>query len=215
MSAPGASREGRLVSTMIDVMLAGMCDPARFRRGREYARQGAVDDLRITSGIATANVQGSRAHPYSVTIRTVPPNATSIDPEKLTSLVPTRNEVSFDCNCPDWDSPCKHSIAVMVFLSERIAYEPALLSKWRAVEPTPAAPQATVGSRAGVTTSKPEISAVHLDAEAHDALNAFLGSPVSFRMPVLGSAPAAPEMWDEPWSFILNDALTALARKAP
>lgn len=98
MSAPGASREGRLVSTMIDVMLAGMCDPARFRRGREYARQGAVDDLRITSGIATANVQGSRAEPYSVTIRTIPPSATSVDPDKLTSLVPTRDEVSFDCD---------------------------------------------------------------------------------------------------------------------
>ena len=215
MSAPGASREGRLVSTMIDVMLAGMCDPARFRRGREYARQGAVDGLAIAAGIATANVQGSRAQPYSVTIRTVPPSAASIDPDKLTSLVPTRDEVSFDCDCPDWDSPCKHAIAAMVFLSERIAYEPALLSRWRAVEPAQAAPRATVGSRAGGATSKPEISAVHLDAEAHGALNAFLGNPVSFKMPILGSAPAAPEMWDEPWSFILNDALTALARIAP
>jgi hypothetical protein len=36
MSAPGASREGRLVSTMIDVMLAGMCDPARFRRSLRF-----------------------------------------------------------------------------------------------------------------------------------------------------------------------------------
>ena len=72
-----------------------------------------------------------------------------------------------------------------------------------------------MGSRAGAATSKPEISAVHLDAHAHGALDAFLGSPFSFKMPVLGSAPAAPEMWDEPWSFILNDAITALARKAP
>ena len=72
-----------------------------------------------------------------------------------------------------------------------------------------------MGSRAGGATSKPEVSAVHLDAEAHGALNAFLGNPVSFKMPMLGSAPAAPEMWDEPWSFILNDALTALARIAP
>ena len=145
MSAPGASREGRLVSTMIDVMLAGMCDPARFRRGREYARQGAVDDLAIAPGIATANVQGSRAEPYSVTIRTVPPSAASIDPDKLTSLVPTRDEVSFDCDCPDWDAPCKHAIAAMVFLSERIAYEPTLLSTWRAVESAPPTPAATGG----------------------------------------------------------------------
>ncbi|MEI7619134.1 MAG: SWIM zinc finger family protein [Actinomycetota bacterium] len=215
MSAPGASREGRLVSTMIDVMLAGLCDPARFRRGREYARQGAVNDLLIASGIATAKVQGSRAQPYSVTIRTVPTTATSLDGEKLTSLVPTRDEVNFDCDCPDWDSPCKHAIAAMVFLSERIAYEPVLLSKWRALEPAETAPRATAGSRAGNAPSKPETNAVHLDAHAHAALNAFLGSHVSVKMPVLGSAPAAPEMWDEPWSFILNDALTALARKAP
>jgi uncharacterized Zn finger protein len=194
---------------MIDVMLAGLCDPPRFRRGRDYARQGAVNDLVVSPGVATARVQGSRAQPYTVTLR-----ATRIDEgmstDRLSALVPSRDEVNFDCDCPDWDIPCKHAIAAMVHLSERIAYEPTLLVTWRAGEPSRTAPRATVGSRASATQA--DAPTAHLDAAARAALDAFLGSRATITTPNLGAAPPPPDAWDEPWTFMLEDALTALSR---
>jgi uncharacterized Zn finger protein len=196
---------------MIDVMLAGLCDPSRFRRGRDYARQGAVVDLVVTSGVATARVQGSRAQPYTVTLRTTLVDAADAT-ERLSALVPSRDEVNFDCDCPDWDIPCKHAIAAMVHLSERIAYEPALLVRWRAAEPSLATPRATVGSRASAPRPEKSAPSTHLDAEARAALDAFLGTRAAIAMPNLGAAPPPPNAWDEPWTFMLEDALAALSR---
>lgn len=210
MTTAAVPRDGRLISTMLDVMLAGLCDPARFRRGREYARQGAVIDLVVTPGVATARVQGSRAQPYVVAVHTTSGHPRAIS-EKLSTLVPGRNEVTFYCDCPDWDAPCKHSIAVMVQLSERIAFTPALLATWRGVDPTVSTPRATVGSRADAGKSDDTSAITQLDAHAREALNAFLGSPSEFSPVKLGSPPAPPDAWDEPWAFMLSDALAALA----
>ena len=46
----------------------------RLPRGRTYANQGAVRDLKVTAGTVTARVQGSRPQPYVVAIA-VPPLA--------------------------------------------------------------------------------------------------------------------------------------------
>lgn len=196
---------------MLDVMLAGLCDPARFRRGRDYARQGAVADLVVTSGVATANVQGSRPQAYVVTIRATPV-AAEFNADKLTALVPSRNEVQFDCDCPDWESPCKHAVAVMAHLSERIAYEPTLLTTWRSGHSAGSAARAKVGSRAGAAARENAPTAPRLDADARAALDTFLGTAQPLTPPRLGSAPPAPDPWDEPWAFMLTDALSALAK---
>ena len=210
MSAPGADREGRLISTMIDVMLAGLCDPPRFRRGRDYARQGAVIDLVVTPGRATAQVQGSRAKPYTVVIRATQQDAT----DRLATLVPSRDDVHFDCDCPDWDSPCKHGVAAMVFLSERIAYEPTLLTTWRGADPERATPRAMVGSRASTAAVEAQAPQHHLDAGERAALESFLGTSVPWQQPAVTPMAPPPTTWDEPWSFMLNDALTVLSHRA-
>lgn len=209
MSAAGADREGRLISTMIDVMLAGLCDPPRFRRGRDYARQGAVIDIEVTPGRATAHVQGSRAKPYSVVIRATQQDAT----DRLATLVPSRDDVNFDCDCPDWDSPCKHGVAAMVFLSERIAYEPTLLATWRGADPDRAAPRAKVGSRASTAAVEAQAPQHHLDANERAAIESFLGVAQPWEQPAVTQMALPPTTWDEPWSFMLNDALTVLSHR--
>ncbi len=209
MSAPGADREGRLISTMIDVMLAGLCDPPRFRRGRDYARQGAVIDLAVTPGRATALVQGSRAKPYTVVIRATQQDAT----DRLATLVPSRDDVNFDCDCPDWDSPCKHGVAAMVYLSERIAYEPTLLTTWRGADPERGTPRAMVGSRASAAAAEAQAPQHHLDANERAAIESFLGTSPVWQQPAVSPMPPPPTTWDEPWSFMLNDALTVLSHR--
>ena len=149
MSTAGADREGRLIATMLDVMLAGMCDPPRFRRGRDYARQGAVGEVSVAAGVARAIVQGSRAKPYNVTIRTSLAAAPHDGSSRLSTLVPGRSDINFDCDCPDWDVPCKHCVAAMVRLSEDIGADPALLVTWRGADRTSSATRAKVGSRIG------------------------------------------------------------------
>ncbi len=209
MSAAGADREGRLISTMIDVMLAGLCDPPRFRRGRDYARQGAVIDLTVTPGRATAHVQGSRARAYTVVIRATQQDAT----DRLATLVPSRDDVHFDCDCPDWDSPCKHGVAAMVCLSERIAFEPTLLTTWRGADPDRVTPRATVGSRASAAAAEAQAPQHHLDAHERAALESFLGAPHAWQRTTVAPMPPPAATWDEPWSFMLNDALTVLSRR--
>jgi hypothetical protein len=36
-----------------------------------------------------------------------------------------------ECSCPDWDEPCKHAVAVLLELAERVGDDPDLLTTWR------------------------------------------------------------------------------------
>ncbi|HWR45813.1 hypothetical protein [Sporomusa sp.] len=45
---------------------------SRLRRGRAYAHQGHVMDIKIGKGLIEARVQGSRPKPYRVNIRLKP-----------------------------------------------------------------------------------------------------------------------------------------------
>lgn len=211
MSSLGPDREGRLISTRLDVLVAGMCDPQRFRRGRDYARQGTVHDLDVQSGSLTAGVQGSRAAAYRVTVRTTPGEVG----ENLSALVPTRRDITFDCSCPDWDSPCKHAVAVMVQFSERVAHNPLLLATWRGVAPDATAlPRATIGSRTGGSpaAANSALRGARLTAADRAALAEFLGEQVAFEQPVLAVLAPPQGAWDEPWTSMLTDALTVLAQ---
>ncbi len=219
MSTP-LDRDGRLVSTRIDVLIVGMCDPGRFKRGRDYARQGAVFDLDVQFGILVAQVQGSRPQPYTVTVRTTP----GLPGDPIGSLVPTRREIIFDCTCPDSEEPCKHSVAVMVDFSSRIVDDLSLLATWRGVV-VPDQPRATVGSRVSSESRSPTASAAPTASFAsairtgsatafsdadRDALEAFLGQPVTFVAPTLPALGPPHGAWDEPWSSMLEDALGVL-----
>ena len=141
--APGADPASHLVSTMLDVLVAEMAEPGRVRRGRAYALQGAVGELRIEPGLVTAHVQGSSPRPYVATAR-VP--LVEPDGPRLAALLPDRSQLRFTCTCPDDDLPCKHAVAVMAAFSERVAYDGRLFVLWRTgIEP----------SKDGVASARP------------------------------------------------------------
>jgi len=143
-----ADAPGRLLATMISVAAAGMLDATRFRRGREYARSGAVTALDIEPGSLHGTVQGSRREPYEVTVRTAtvpPPPGTA--PAMMAVIAPNAADLWAECSCPDGDTgTCKHVVAVLLSFADEVALRPELLSAWRA--PAGASPsRAEVGSR--------------------------------------------------------------------
>lgn len=120
----GANHPGRLPATMMKVLAAEMSDPARLRRGKQYAKDGSVLDIVIDPGTATCEIQGSRSTPYIATVAVKPGDG-----------MPLRRDVTFSCTCPDddnWDNyACKHVVATMFTLSDEFLLEPELLDLWR------------------------------------------------------------------------------------
>ena len=201
MKTPGADPSGKLAATMLEVALAEIAEPQRLRRGRSYARQGAVIDLAVRPGLVTGGVQGSRALPYDVEIRLARvAGATSTG--RLSELVPKANHISFRCTCPDWEAPCKHGAAVMMQLAERIAYDPTLLATWRGVG-AEEVEEALVAEDDAPTPS---------DAALAGEIATFLGAATTVELPELRPLPHIHLSWDEPWSVMLHDALRVLTQ---
>lgn len=133
----------------------------RMARGRRYARSGQVLSLEVTPGLLAAQVQGSRRTPYLVTIRAVQVSTDRWDqlgerlavevglaarlltgelPAELEDvarslgieLFPTSwRDLRADCNCPDWENPCKHLAAVLYVFADQLDRDPWLLLQWR------------------------------------------------------------------------------------
>jgi uncharacterized Zn finger protein len=129
----------------------------RLDRGKRYARNGSVVRLEISHGIAYAQVQGSRSTPYRTAVHLKPFNdkewqgalaalsEQAIYAAKLLagempgdieavfqsvklSLFPrSRKDIMFECSCPDWGDPCKHSAAVFYLLAEQLDTDPFIL----------------------------------------------------------------------------------------
>ncbi|MDP2955379.1 MAG: SWIM zinc finger family protein [Longimicrobiales bacterium] len=134
---------------------------ARLARGRKYARQGQVTDIQIEEGRVTAQVQGSRPRPYSVTIVVktlteaqwkkvarrlgeearyaakllageIPTDIEDVFRAAGVTLFPSRSQdLVTDCSCPDWSNPCKHIAAVYYLLGEEFDRDPFLIFKLR------------------------------------------------------------------------------------
>ncbi len=131
-------------------------DPGRLARGRSYARRGAVDELAVAPGLVMASVQGSRALPYTVTIRIptfsrdewtevldiigsqigraaalldgeLPPEVVDDVARAQLALLPVAGEIQPRCSCPDWGDPCKHSAAVCYLVADRLDKDPFAL----------------------------------------------------------------------------------------
>ncbi|MCB0981774.1 MAG: SWIM zinc finger family protein [Ilumatobacter sp.] len=145
---------GKLATTLLAVTVAGMADPARFRRGKAYVADHAVTRLEVSTGTLRGSVQGSRAEPYEaivatrLTARPHLGNAESFRTQ-LSQLVPDAGQLMVSCSCPDWDDPCKHAVATLLAFSEELTARPELLVEWRchpAEEDAGGRPQ--VGSRA-------------------------------------------------------------------
>lgn len=182
---------GRLASTLLSVAVAGIADPARFRRGREYAADGAVTRLEVDHGIVRAEVMGSRDMPYDVVVRVepvdVPPAAT---PEALrmimTRLVPEADDLSAHCTCPNWDGVCKHAVAALVVLAGHLVERPELMVMWRTADRS-AAPRPVLGERAQGTARRPAAPATpNADPWASFEWHTFLGTapPTTVGLPV-------------------------------
>lgn len=144
---------GKLASTLLSVTVAGMADPARFRRGKAYVAEHSVSRLEITPGVLQASVTGSRAQPYRVVIsvhtveRTVPNSAEALRAQ-LTRLTPDAGDLMMSCTCPDDDEPCKHEVAALLAFAGELVARPELLLQWRCVADGEEPTRPQVGSRA-------------------------------------------------------------------
>jgi hypothetical protein len=131
------SPTGRLAATMVQVAVAGLADPQRFRRGKAYLADRAVTRLEIDRGSLRATVQGSRSDAYRVVITcptiTRPADLSGEQPERqhVATLVPEAGQLLSSCTCPDWEDPCKHAVAVLLALANELSARPELLVTWR------------------------------------------------------------------------------------
>ena len=133
----------------------------RLPKGRSYATQGRVKDVRIQDGVLEARVKGKRASAYKIHLRLKPftPGqvetinivigenpafAAELTMGKLPLDLPvvferhdiqlfpgSWNEIAASCSCPDWANPCKHLAAVFYVLAQEIDIDPFLLFSLR------------------------------------------------------------------------------------
>lgn len=133
----------------------------RLERGRRYARQGQVCDIKIEPGVVSASVQGSRAKPYQVRISLqafthkdwrraaevlagkavfaakllageMPLEIESAFSRLGMPLFPkSKRDLSTDCSCPDFENPCKHIAAVYYVLAQEFDRDAFLIFKLR------------------------------------------------------------------------------------
>ena len=130
---------------------------SRLQRGRAYARQGNVLEVKVRPGRIDARVQGSRTRPYRVTVNIDPLSDSDWDeaasamaehasfaarllagemPQNIedafdrcdTQLFPgSEQDIDMSCTCPDWANPCKHIAAVFYALGTEFDRDPFLL----------------------------------------------------------------------------------------
>lgn len=134
---------------------------SRLQRGRAYARKGQVISLDVNTAMVTASVQGSRPRPYAVRIGlqafsqaqwqqiemaladdawyvaslldgNMPEDIERVFETVGLSLFPQgKRDLTMDCNCPDWEVPCKHLAAAFYLLAERFDEDPFRILAWR------------------------------------------------------------------------------------
>ena len=133
----------------------------RLPRGATYVRNGSVIHLQLTAGAVHAQVMGSSLYEVNVTVQPVQQaqwksicqdgagsiaSLVEILQGKLSTaimqricepgkgLMPTPQEISFDCSCPDWAGMCKHVAAVLYGVGARLDQQPELLFTLRHVD---------------------------------------------------------------------------------
>jgi hypothetical protein len=144
----------KLAGTLLSVAAAGLVEPTRFRRGREYVGTGAVTELLVGPRRLGASVQGSRSEAYRVEIAVdaaARPAGMGDVPERehLVHLSPASDELVCSCTCPDGYQPCKHVAAALLCFADEISWRPELLVRWRCGDTdTAGTTRARAGSRA-------------------------------------------------------------------
>lgn len=133
----------------------------RLTRGRNYARQGQVLSLSLSTSMVIALVQGSRPTPYKTRIAIkafttpewqriehalagkalyaakllageMPSDIETLFASLGLQLFPASSrELTMDCTCPDWEVPCKHLAAACYLLAESFDNDPFEILAWR------------------------------------------------------------------------------------
>ncbi len=133
----------------------------RLPRGRTYARNGSVIDLRIGGGNVDALVSGSEIYTVAVKIRSLAAArwrtlvaecsgrigslldllqgrfsdaVMQVLARAEAGLFPAPREIEFTCSCPDYASMCKHVAAVLYGVGARFDAEPELFFTLRQVD---------------------------------------------------------------------------------
>ncbi|MCK5029459.1 MAG: hypothetical protein KAR57_07490 [Bacteroidales bacterium] len=129
----------------------------RLPRGRSYARNGYVAEIKTANNRIDAKVKGSRRTPYKVEIvlplftdaekkklikaitddplvlshllnRELPHELNVIAQKHKISVFPNKwSDFDMNCSCPDWAVPCKHLASVIYMLSAEIDRNPFLV----------------------------------------------------------------------------------------
>jgi len=133
----------------------------RLPRGRTYARNGSILDLKISAGKVTALVSGTRLYKIKIDIDTLAPqrwasfkisaagkvtNLLDLLQGRLSKdilaqithldsgLFPKPAEIKLSCSCPDWAGMCKHVAAVLYGVGARLDAKPQLFFTLRGVD---------------------------------------------------------------------------------
>jgi uncharacterized Zn finger protein len=133
----------------------------RLPRGRTYARNGLVLDLRIKPGLVTALVSGSSVYKIEVKIDPIDfrrwetfvheaagkitnlldllqgklsPAILAAITEPHTGLFPAPRQIHFKCSCPDSASLCKHVAATLYGVGMRLDVKPELFFTLRGAD---------------------------------------------------------------------------------
>lgn len=129
----------------------------RLQRGKRYARNGSVLSMEMGHGLTFAHVQGSYGYAYRTAVELkifsdrewqqalaalaeqaiyaakllageMPADIEAVFQGVGLSLFPrSLKDILFECSCPDWGDPCKHSAAVYYLLAEQLDADPFTL----------------------------------------------------------------------------------------
>jgi uncharacterized Zn finger protein len=144
----------------------------RLPRGRTYARNGSVIDLRISEGRVTALVQGRDLYEIEISVKPLAKKrwksvvadcaggvgslvellrgklsqrVMQVVTRANTGLFPAPAEITMSCSCPDWALMCKHVAASLYGVGARLDRRPELLFTLRGLDPAELVTEAAAG----------------------------------------------------------------------
>jgi uncharacterized Zn finger protein len=191
---------------------------SRLARGKTYARTGRAHDLAVKAGKVTANVTGSRARPYAISMSMavlddatwtkalaelaqkaryaaqllageMPEDVDEVLRKVGVRIFPSKvGDLTTACSCPDWANPCKHVAATHYVLGDALDKDPFLLFELRGRTRDEVLAAMRRAKPAPRTDAAPAAPGVKLGAITDESYDTWRGPPPSLR--VTFAAPA-------------------------